>query len=89
LWANEFIDLRFCNMAMRGLTTVLGLAAGFLSLAGAADVSVRTYNAPGHTDADTHLAIRRGLAEARHQKREDLKGNVTFDRSWDGAVLLK
>jgi hypothetical protein len=76
-------------MAMRGLTTMLGLAAGLLSLSGAADVSVRTYNAPGHTDADTHRAIRRGLAEARHQKREDLKGNVTFDRSWDGAVLLK
>ncbi|OAG11590.1 uncharacterized protein CC84DRAFT_1182523 [Paraphaeosphaeria sporulosa] len=76
-------------MAMRGLTTMLGLAYGLLSLAGAADVSVRTYNAPGHTDADTHLAIRRGLAEARHQRREDLKGNVTFDRSWDGAVLLK
>ncbi|KAL1591972.1 hypothetical protein SLS60_011564 [Paraconiothyrium brasiliense] len=76
-------------MVMRGITTVLGLAAGFIGLADAADVSVRTYNAPGHTDADTHLAIRRGLAEARHQKREDLKGNVTFDRSWDGAVLLK
>lgn len=76
-------------MTLRGLTTVLGFAAGFLNLASAADVSVRTYNAPGYSDADTHLAIRRGLAEARHQKREDLKGNVTLDRSWDGAVLLK
>ncbi|KAL5409184.1 hypothetical protein PMIN03_006114 [Paraphaeosphaeria minitans] len=76
-------------MAMRGLTAVLGLANSLLSLAGAADVSVRTLNAPGYTDADTHLAIRRGLAEAKHQKREDLKGNVTFDRSWDGVVLFK
>lgn len=74
---------------MKGFTKALGLAAGFVGFVGAADVQMRTYNAPGQTDADTHLAIRRGLAEARHQKREDLKGNVTLDRSWDGAVLLK
>ncbi|KAJ4298851.1 hypothetical protein N0V90_004094 [Kalmusia sp. IMI 367209] len=77
-------------MAIRGFATALTLAAGLFSLVGASpDLSMRTHNAPGHTDADTHLAIRRGLAAARHQKREDLKGNVTFDRSWDGAVLLK
>lgn len=74
---------------MRGFPTVFGLAASLVGLSSATDVSVRTYNAPGHTDADTHLAIRRGLMEARHQKREELKGNVTLDRSWDGAVLLK
>ncbi|KAF1972785.1 hypothetical protein BU23DRAFT_599525 [Bimuria novae-zelandiae CBS 107.79] len=74
---------------MQGLTTALSLATSLLSLATAADVSVRTRNAPGYTDADTHLAIRRGLAEAKHQKREELGGNVTLDRSWDGAVLLK
>lgn len=74
---------------MRVFSTVLGLAAGLASISRATDVSVRTYNAPGHTDADTHLAIRRGLMEVRHQKREELKGNVTLDRSWDGAVLLK
>lgn len=74
---------------MKVFSTAFGLAVGLVGLSRATDVSVRTYNAPGHTDADTHLAIRRGLMEARHQKREELKGNVTFDRSWDGAVLLK
>jgi len=82
-------------MAVRGLVAVFTLAAGLFSLGDAAagssplDLAVRTFNAPGQTDADTHRAIRRGLAEAKLQKRDDLKGNVTLDRSWDGAVLLK
>lgn len=53
------------------------------------DLAVRTYNAPGSTVEDTYRAIRRGLAAAKLEKRTDLKGNTTLDRSWDGAVLLK
>lgn len=55
------------------------------------DLSVRTYNAPGETVADTYRHIGRGLAAAKRDKRDEaeLKGNTTLDRSWDGAVLLK
>lgn len=61
---------------------------GFQAMA-APDVTVRSYNAPGFSDADVHMALRRDLAEASLQPRAELKGNATLDRSWDGAVLLK
>ncbi|PVH95658.1 hypothetical protein DM02DRAFT_600509 [Periconia macrospinosa] len=53
------------------------------------DVTVRTYNAPGYSEVDTHMAIRRDLEAAKLQPRAELKGNVRLDRSWDGAALLK
>ncbi|KAF2638625.1 hypothetical protein P280DRAFT_404282 [Massarina eburnea CBS 473.64] len=68
----------------------LALAASFAAFATAEqpELSVRTYNAPGMTEADTHALIRKDLEIASLEKRTDLKGNTTLDRSWDGAVLL-
>ncbi|CAI6331846.1 unnamed protein product [Periconia digitata] len=70
-----------CLLASSSLVGVGALASS--------DITVRTYNAPGFSEADTHEAIRRDLEAARLVPREELKGNVTLDRSWDGAVLLK
>jgi hypothetical protein len=53
------------------------------------DLSVRTFNAHGKTVGDTYSRIRRAFAGVTLEKRKDLKGNTTLDRSWDGAVLLK
>jgi hypothetical protein len=77
-------------MAMR-LVNILAVAAGLAGLAASSspELSVRTYNAPGMSEADTHMAIRRDLEIASLEKRKDLKGNTTLDRSWNGAVLLK
>jgi len=54
------------------------------------DVAVRTNNAPGTSDADTHLAIRRAMTALQEREDDDgpLKWNETLTRSWDGATLL-
>jgi hypothetical protein len=55
-------------------------------------VAVKTYNAPGRTTADTYRELRRGIAEASLAKRDgqaDLKGNVSLERYWEGATLVK
>ncbi|KAF1962644.1 hypothetical protein CC80DRAFT_95356 [Byssothecium circinans] len=77
-------------MAMR-LLNLLAVATSLagLATAGLPALSMRTYNAPGMLDADTHAAIARDLEAASLEKRKDLKGNTTLDRSWNGAVLLK
>ncbi|KAF2679800.1 hypothetical protein K458DRAFT_374622 [Lentithecium fluviatile CBS 122367] len=56
------------------------------------DVSVKAYNAPGMSTADTYRELRRGLVEAKLAKREgeaDLKRNVSLEQYWEGATLLK
>jgi hypothetical protein len=52
------------------------------------DSSVQIRNAPGYTVEDTLRAIRRGLAAASLDKRDDYKAEITLEKSWRGATLL-
>ncbi|KAE8827296.1 hypothetical protein PTNB85_08649 [Pyrenophora teres f. teres] len=52
------------------------------------DASIQVRNAPGHTVEDTYRAVRRGLAVASLEKREDYKAEMSIARSWSGATLL-
>ncbi|KAK2733931.1 hypothetical protein FQN57_001914 [Myotisia sp. PD_48] len=54
------------------------------------DSVVRTHNAPGKSNSDTHRAIGRELAAVVFEKRDDLVANATvaLDRSWTDATLL-
>jgi hypothetical protein len=50
--------------------------------------SVQVRNAPGNSAQDTYLAVRRGLAAAKLEKRQDFRGEIPLAKSWDGATLL-
>jgi hypothetical protein len=52
------------------------------------DASIQVRNAPGRSVEDTYRAIRRGLAVASLEKREDYKVELPLEKSWDGATLL-
>ena len=52
------------------------------------DASVQVRNAPGRTVEDTYRAIRRGLAVASLEKREEFKAELPLEKSWSGATLL-
>ncbi|KAF1940360.1 hypothetical protein EJ02DRAFT_504179 [Clathrospora elynae] len=52
------------------------------------DSSIQVRNAPGDTVEDTYRAIRRGLAVASLEKRQDFKAELPLEKSWSGATLL-
>lgn len=61
-----------------------------LAYAGSSSLSspavIRTRNAPGKSNTDSHLAIQRALSLAeRDTERED---SVSLDKSWNDAVLF-
>ncbi|KAF2105935.1 hypothetical protein BDV96DRAFT_655207 [Lophiotrema nucula] len=71
------------------------LLASALSLASSSpspvEYTVRTHNAPGYSNRDTHNAIRREIVRAAALGKRNIDSNTTvvLDRSWDGATLLK
>jgi hypothetical protein len=79
---------------MAFLRNILSFASA-LSLATASsapvEYTVRTHNAPGYSNQDTHNAIQREVARAAALGKRDFEGNVSLvlDTSWDGATLLK
>ena len=52
------------------------------------DASIQVRNAPSHTVQDTYHAIKRGMALASLDKREDYKVEISLAKSWNGATLL-
>jgi hypothetical protein len=77
------------SLCLSALTSCLSVAAAEVAPLG---VAVKTYNAPGRTTADTYRELRRGIAEASLAKRDgqaDLKGNVSLEKYWEGATLVK
>lgn len=52
------------------------------------DASIQVRNTPGDTVEDTYRAIKRGLAIASVEKRENYKAEMPIAKSWSGATLL-
>jgi len=52
------------------------------------DVSVRTRNLPGQSDADTFLEIRRRFADVTLRGTTVADGKITLDRSWEDTPLF-
>jgi len=58
--------------------------------ANALDSSVRVYAAPGVSESSVIRDVKREFAIAGVMKRDyEYKNSTTFDRSWNGAVLLQ
>jgi len=58
------------------------------AVAASLESAVQVRNTPGTTTEDTWHAIRRGLAVAGLQKRQDFTAELPLERSWSGATLL-
>lgn len=52
------------------------------------DIGIRTRNAPGNSDIDTHLAVGQRLAALRKREDQFLNTSTTIQRAWTDAVLL-